>query len=67
MNNKVNALVNQYQESLRRKENLVKPYHEKRGKFIDLTENEYSHMLVLESEIRNLENFIADLKYIIEE
>lgn len=59
-----------HEESLRRKENLVKPLHEKCNRAFSsdegLSNQEYCSMLVLEAEIQQEKEFIEDLKYIIE-
>jgi hypothetical protein len=51
-------------KTLKRQQSLVKPYHDKRNKLEDLSNNEYTNMLVLEAEIQQIEEFIEDLKYI---
>jgi hypothetical protein len=68
---KYESILKFHEESLRRKENLVKPLHEKRHKAFVSNENlsnqEYCSMLVLEAEIQQEKEFIEDLKYIMEE
>lgn len=60
----IEKFITQYQERLQRKENMVKPYHTKQNMLVELDNKEYTRMLVLESEIRQLNEFIDDLKYI---
>lgn len=64
MEKKLNEMITYHQNNLNRMENLVKPYHDKRNKLIELTNNEYTKMLILEAEIQQEREFIEDLKYI---
>ncbi|WP_372011343.1 hypothetical protein NBRC13296_12285 [Paenibacillus chitinolyticus] len=58
-------IIEQYKQSLERKEKLLKPYHDKKRSLDDLTVNEHAAMLVLEAEIRLIKEFIEDLDYFI--
>lgn len=64
MEERINYMLTYHETTLKRKENLVKPYHDKRNKLEDLTISEYTSMLVLEAEIQQEREFIEDLKYI---
>lgn len=65
MNNKINGHVEYYNRMLERKGSLVKPLHEKQNKFEELTDKEYTNMLILEHEIRLIDEFVKDLEHII--
>ncbi|MWV44911.1 hypothetical protein GRF59_14915 [Paenibacillus sp. HJL G12] len=58
-------LIEQYKRSLERKENLLKPYHNKKKGTEDLSVNESITMLILEAEIRLIKEFLEDLDYFI--
>lgn len=66
MLNKINERIEYYNKALARMERLVEPYHKKRNKLEDLSNNEYCQMLVLEAEIQQVKEFIEDLEYILE-
>jgi hypothetical protein len=58
-------IIEEYEKTLVRKENLVKPFHlRRRNDDEPLIENEYTRMLILEAEIQLLKEVIADLKTI---
>ena len=67
MNNKINERIGYYNKMLNRKENLVKPLHAKQSVFTELTDNEYTKMLILESEIKMINEVIEDMKYLLVE
>lgn len=59
----MNEIIQQYKQSLERKERLLKPYHDKKRSLDDLTVNEHIAMLILEAEIRLIKEFLEDLDY----
>jgi chromosome segregation ATPase len=61
---KLNQQLKMYEERLERKRNLVKALHDKQNGLNELSQSEYTQMMVFESEIRQLEEIIEDLKYI---
>lgn len=60
----IEKFIEQYEKSLERKRNLIKPYHDKKKTLEDLTVNESTSLLILEAEAQLLREFVDDLKYI---
>ncbi|MET1174468.1 hypothetical protein [Paenibacillus amylolyticus] len=58
-------IIEQYKSSLERKQKLLKPLHEKNRGLIDLTITESSEMLVLEAEIRLINEFLENFRFFI--
>ncbi|SEB27657.1 MULTISPECIES: hypothetical protein [unclassified Paenibacillus] len=61
----VNDIIEQYKSSRERKQKILKPLHDKKKGLIDLTISESSEMLVLEAEIRLINEFLEDLSFFI--
>jgi predicted nucleic acid-binding Zn-ribbon protein len=66
MQQALKEIIEEYEKTVTRKENLVRPFHKRKSKDEEpLDISEHTRMLILEAEIQQLKEIIADLRNIL--